>query len=44
MNWARINIQVNEDFRYMKIHIFLIFFFHISKIFIHLDVYLDPIH
>ena len=22
MNWVQINIQVNEDFRYMKIHIF----------------------
>ena len=22
MNWVEINIQVNEDFRYMKIHIF----------------------
>ena len=22
MNWIQINIQVNEDFRYMKIHIF----------------------
>ena len=22
MNWVQINIQVNEDFRYLKIHIF----------------------
>ena len=22
MNWVQINIQVNDDFRYMKIHIF----------------------
>ena len=22
MNWVQINIQVNEEFRYMKIHIF----------------------
>ena len=22
MNWVQINIQVNEDFRYIKIHIF----------------------
>ena len=22
MNWVQINIKVNEDFRYMKIHIF----------------------
>ena len=22
MNWVQINIQVDEDFRYMKIHIF----------------------
>ena len=22
MNWVQINIQVNEDFRYMKIHVF----------------------
>ena len=22
MNWVQINIQVNEDLRYMKIHIF----------------------
>ena len=22
MNWVQINIRVNEDFRYMKIHIF----------------------
>ena len=24
MNWVQINIQVNEDFRYMKIHIFVL--------------------
>ena len=23
MNWVQINIQVNEEFRYMKIHIYL---------------------
>ena len=22
MNWVQINIQVNDDFKYMKIHIF----------------------
>ena len=33
MNWVQINIQVNEDFRYMKIHIFLIFFFYGPEIF-----------
>ena len=22
MNWVQINIQMNDDFRYMKIHIF----------------------
>ena len=58
MNWVQINIQVNEDFRYIKIHIFALRWrdeiirssqckyvnFDISKIFIHLDVYLYPIH
>ena len=38
MNWFQINIQVNEDFRYMKIHILApqckYVNFHISKIFI----------
>ena len=27
MNWVQINIQVNDDFRYMKIHIFALYIY-----------------
>ena len=35
MNWVQINIRVNEDFRYMKIHIFALYIY-ISQSIYHL--------
>ena len=52
MNWVQINIQVNEDFRYMKIHIFALRWKDeirrssqlrtLLKRVVAMDVYLDP--
>ena len=32
MNWVQIEIRVNEDFRYMKIHIFAVKVFTAQKL------------